>query len=211
MVLQPRRHRCHRHRRGALVPSCLPASPTPCDSCCHRWAWLTEIQLLGKFRAPSMLGVLKKKQNPQTSCQSPAQALSVPVPGGLSAVRGSPSPAHNFSCRKLGFSPLGAAVQGIEGGRDLAPSSSAKLWRSQAGERERLGAPSPPPPHYRLLVPGKPPEGGGKGRGSSHRTRNAPRASPSREPGAPARTHVCRQTGWRWYRGRCSGVPIIPS
>lgn len=71
---------------------------------------------------------------------------------------------------------------------------------------------------FPLLIPGAKETPGGR-RGGPRRLPPYARCPPcnpfSRRPAptpaAPARTHVCRQIGWRWCRGRCSGVPVIPS
>lgn len=87
----------------------------------------------------------------------------MPFPGGLWAARGmGEAPAkHTTFLQGAGLQPLGA--KGSKDGGDLAPSWRAKLWRSQAGERERL-------PGFPLLTAGfcyqGNPEGrrGGKGK-----------------------------------------------
>lgn len=113
-------------------------------------------------------------------------------PHRLSADRGEgregkPQPSAQLRCTDPGSSgssarpdpdPPEATTQDLIGRRgDPAPSSPAKLRRSQEGEQERLGAPSPLPPHCRLLVPRKPLASGGEGRGSSHRMHSDPRES----------------------------------
>lgn len=133
---------------------------------------------------------------------------NTPVEGGkqLAKPTAEPAPPSPLPCLQ--------GARGVAGRRRESSATKA----AQLFPAPRASPPRPPgcrdpgaPGRAGSPCPRARPHGGrGGGDAAGERTGSPNRASPQlvrREP----ETYACRQTGWRWCRGRCSGVPVILS